>query len=221
MAITVTPATTDVPQTASSMVVQGTGFDAATPGNNRVLFSPSGAGQVVLSTATRLTLTGLSNLTVGALYAVVNNPATNQSSGSPVQVGVVSGSSTGYRTTVDKVQALLGKDYDATFAADLGVHVGTASTMVDDLVTYATTRGVTLSAAKLELIERWLAAYSYTKTDRIFKSRSQGGSGGGSASFAGAEKPYWDQAVQLDTTGFLLQQEKRKVVSMTWLGSSD
>ena len=72
---------------ATTLTIIGTGFDAATPGNNRVDFAPAGSGIVSAATTGSLTVTGLSGLILGALHAVVTT--NGQSSGASVQVGTV------------------------------------------------------------------------------------------------------------------------------------
>ncbi|MGE4072469.1 MAG: C25 family cysteine peptidase [Lysobacterales bacterium] len=73
-------------RTASTVVIQGNYF-STTPANNSVAFTPTGAGTVTASTATTLTVTGVSGLSLGALYAVVTSEGL--SSGTPVQVATV------------------------------------------------------------------------------------------------------------------------------------
>ena len=85
---TVTLSAADLASNATTLTITGTGFDATTPGNNTVAFSPSGTGTVTASTATSLTVTGITGLTGGALYAVVTT--NGQSSGAAVQVATVS-----------------------------------------------------------------------------------------------------------------------------------
>ncbi|TDU66522.1 FG-GAP repeat protein [Prosthecobacter fusiformis] len=77
-------------RTATTLTITGTNFDAATPGNNTVVFSPAGSGTVTASTATSLTVTSLSGLRPGALNAVVTTHGL--SSHPAVQVATVSNS---------------------------------------------------------------------------------------------------------------------------------
>jgi uncharacterized delta-60 repeat protein len=72
---------------ATTLTITGTNFDTFTPGNNTVTFTPAGTGSVTASTATSLTVTGLSGLTPGALHAVVTT--NGQNSGAAVQVATV------------------------------------------------------------------------------------------------------------------------------------
>ncbi|MBI3408028.1 MAG: Ig-like domain repeat protein [Planctomycetes bacterium] len=83
----VTPNTANLPANATTLIIQGTGFDAATPGNNVVTFSGGVAGTVTASSFTSLTVTGLSGLIAGPLSATVTTDGV--SSGAPVQVATV------------------------------------------------------------------------------------------------------------------------------------
>ncbi|MBE2285889.1 MAG: IPT/TIG domain-containing protein [Prosthecobacter sp.] len=83
---TVTLSTANLPTTATTLTLTGTGF-STTPGNNTVAFTPTGTGTVTASTGTSLTVTSLSGLTLGALSAVVTT--NGLSSGAAVQVATV------------------------------------------------------------------------------------------------------------------------------------
>ena len=83
----VTASTADLAINATTLTITGAFFDANTPSNNTVAFTPTGTGTVTASTATSLTVTSLSGLSVGALNAVVTT--NGHSSGAPVQVAVV------------------------------------------------------------------------------------------------------------------------------------
>lgn len=85
---TITPTTTVLLATASTVTITGANFDAVTPGNNIVAFSPAGTGTVTVATATSLTVTGVTGLRGGALSAIVTNAG--GSSGSAVQVATIS-----------------------------------------------------------------------------------------------------------------------------------
>jgi uncharacterized delta-60 repeat protein len=83
---TVTASAANLPQMAATLTITGTQF-STTPGNNAVVFTPVGSGTVTASTATSLTVTGLTDLSPGDLNAVVTT--SGQSSGTPVQVATV------------------------------------------------------------------------------------------------------------------------------------
>jgi LysM repeat protein len=86
---------------ATTLTISGSGFHT-TPGNYIVAFTPSGTGTVSASTATSLTVTDLSGLTLGPLNAIVT--ANGQNSIAPVQVA----------TVTSKVIAITGKDLPIT-----------------------------------------------------------------------------------------------------------
>lgn len=115
------------------------------------------------------------------------------------------------RTNSTAVQEVLGRDYDASPEVgdppSLTPYIDTAASIVDDLVDYCDDNEITEpSAAKLELIERWLSAHSYCLSDKAFTSKSTAGA---SASFNGQTGKgltatlYGQQAVALDPTGYL------------------
>jgi photosystem II stability/assembly factor-like uncharacterized protein len=83
---TVVSSTAHLGSTATSLTITGTGF-STTPGNNTVVFAPSGTGTVTAATPTSLTVGGLSGLSLGALSAVVTT--NGQTSGAAVQVATV------------------------------------------------------------------------------------------------------------------------------------
>ena len=122
------------------------------------------------------------------------------------------------RTTQAKVAAVLvdsslssnGQgDYDGT--TDLLPYIEAASSIVDDLVD--TDEDGVLTAAKLELIERWLSAYYYTIMDPIYVSKSTEGA---SASFQ--QRDYKQVAVNLDPTGMLNAQLENQRAGGFWGG---
>jgi hypothetical protein len=82
----VTSSTASLPVNATSMTINGFGFDT-TPANDTVSFSGGVKGTVTSATATQLTVTGLSGLTLGSLSASVS--VNGVSSGSPVQVATI------------------------------------------------------------------------------------------------------------------------------------
>lgn len=105
------------------------------------------------------------------------------------------------RTTVAAVQDLLGRDY--TPSRGIKVFIETATAIVDDIVQYASDNDLpAVPAAKLELIERWVACDAYTASDRIYKSNSTLRV---SASYATRknDRPYMATAADLDPTGYL------------------
>lgn len=119
------------------------------------------------------------------------------------------------RTTSIKVQELLGYNYDRKRAPVLTPFIDTATLMVDDLVACAVERGITLTTARLELIERWLACYYYSKQDPLYSSRSTEGASG---SFLRTADDFKNSAIDLDNSGCLQAMFAKAVASLTWLG---
>lgn len=130
------------------------------------------------------------------------------------------------RTNEAAVKGILLSDYGPDKDGNepsLEPFIDTAASMVDDLVECATAKGKTLSAGKLELIERWLAAHFYVQSDQTYASKSTEGA---SASFHGQTAMYLESsrygqtAMRLDTSGCLDGRggSERKVAGGFWLG---
>lgn len=128
------------------------------------------------------------------------------------------------RTTSALVQGVLQGDYGPLPNGnnpDLTPYIDTASSVVDDVVACAARKGKTLSDAKLELIERWLAAHHYAVMDKPFQSSSTAGA---SASYNGQTAMgynatlYGQSAINLDSSGCLRNIDSNQKASMKWLG---
>lgn len=130
------------------------------------------------------------------------------------------------RTSAAAVKAILlpGKDYDNDQAADLTPFIDTASAMVDDVVACISAKGgMALTAARLELIERWLAAHYFKVSDKPYSSRSTEGASGG---FDGQTAMYLEStlygqtALRLDSSGCLdaAGGKEVKTAGAAWLG---
>jgi hypothetical protein len=128
------------------------------------------------------------------------------------------------RTTDTAVKAILLRDYDTRNSPSLDSFIETASALVDDLVDCATGKGVTFSAGRLELIERYLAAHFYQQSDKGFTSKSTGDA---SASYQGktdmylTSTLYGQTAITLDKTGCLRSIGTGQVANTArgiWLG---
>lgn len=119
------------------------------------------------------------------------------------------------RTTEAAVRAISGiKD-----TVDVSSYIDVATNIVDDI---EATGDSCLNDAKLELIERYLAAHFASLVNRRVTSKSIAGA---STSFEGSVSgegfdltPFGQQAKLLDCTG-LLSELPLKKVSMTWLGT--
>jgi hypothetical protein len=115
---------------------------------------------------------------------------------------------------------LLGANYgplpDGT-APTVQPYIDTASAVVDDVTANASRKGVILSTARQELVERWMACYYYCKMDPLYKSRSTL-----SASGSFNEREYKEGAIDLDPSGCLnslLSPKKR--AGIQWLGVTE
>ena len=130
------------------------------------------------------------------------------------------------RTTSTAVQGILLSDYgpleDGT-EPSLTPFIDTASAMVDDVVDCAALKDIVLTDARLELIERWLAAHLYAVSDKPYTSKSTEGA---SASFNGQTATYLEAtlygqtAMRLDSSNCLnaVGAAETKVASGFWLG---
>jgi hypothetical protein len=127
------------------------------------------------------------------------------------------------RTTAELVKGVLMDDYgtrlDGTLP-DLAPYVDTASALVDDVAACAAAKNKALSAARLELLERWMAAHYYTKSDRTFASKSTGGASGAYITDPETPEPYKSAALDLDTSGCLAAILKRQRAGGSWLGKT-
>lgn len=129
------------------------------------------------------------------------------------------------RTTVGAVKDVLaaGHDYDGRRNPTLLPYVDAASSIVDDVAACARAHGVALSAVKLELIERWLAAHYYKSSDQQYASKNTAGAG---ASFSGQTgmgiqgTKYGLAALDLDPSGCLFEQAGHQVALGLWLGKA-
>lgn len=120
------------------------------------------------------------------------------------------------RTTALKVRAILGSDHDGQTL--LTPYIETAAAITTRVAACATRKGLSLSSAELELIERWLAAWSYTKSDPVYQSKTTAEA---SATFVRGKvepEPYKDMALSLDTSGCLNAILNRQRASVHWLG---
>jgi hypothetical protein len=118
------------------------------------------------------------------------------------------------RTTAGAVRAVLMSNVVAD--ANLTPFIDAASSTVDAVKARASAKGTPLSFATLELIERWLAAHYYTRSDPLYTSKRTGDASG---SFQ--ERSYLEVAQALDTTGSLAAILSGKRATMAWLGKTE
>lgn len=120
------------------------------------------------------------------------------------------------RTLPSRVQVILGSYYAA--GTDLSPWIESANPIVTRAAACATADGTPLTDIELELMERWLAAWLYTKTDPLHTSRSTLSS---SASFLRDPKDFLAQAYAFDPSGCLKAQVEGNTVGGAWLGKTE
>ena len=148
----VTSSTAGVASNATTMTINGFGFNATTPGSNIVTFSDGlTTGTVTAATATRLTVTFTSALTKGSLSAHVTTGG--QDSGAAVQVGIV-GPGVTVGTTVRTATAttaltITGVGFNPTFASNTVTFYGPDGTteIGHGTVTAGSTTSLTVSVS--------------------------------------------------------------------------
>ncbi len=127
------------------------------------------------------------------------------------------------RTTITAVQNILGADYgrlpDGTLP-DLQQYIDTAVIVIDRLRQRAIAANRTLLPAELELIERWLSAHYYTRTDPTYTSRSTQGASASFTSPGDNPERYLATAMEIDSSGLLEALIKKQNVSAQWLGKT-
>jgi hypothetical protein len=129
------------------------------------------------------------------------------------------------RTAASLVKAILGDDYGPDSSGnlpDLTPRIVTANIMVNLLVDAAAAKGLSIADSgtdsQAEVIERYLAAHYYTKSDPTYSSRSTGGASGSFIRDSQEPEPYKNVALDLDHTGCLNALLKRQRASLEWLG---
>jgi hypothetical protein len=117
------------------------------------------------------------------------------------------------RTTAAQVIGLLLDDYNSVSNPSLTPRIDSANVIVTRVQACAVTKGVTLTAQVLELIERWLAAHLYTQSDPLYKERQTG-----KASAVFVDRDYLKNALALDASGCLNGIMNRQSGRVVWLG---
>jgi hypothetical protein len=144
----VTSSTANLTADQTSLTINGFGFDGTTPGNNLVTFSGGATGTVTASSATTLTVTGLTGLLGGPLTATVavTVGGTSYSSPTPVEVAAVVPVLTASATNLPASSTQLtitGFGFDA---ATPGNNVVTFSGGATGTVTAATSTSLTVTS---------------------------------------------------------------------------
>ena len=125
------------------------------------------------------------------------------------------------RTTEVAVKGLLLLDYDTARAPSLVPFIDTATVLVDRVATCAAAADETLTAAELELIERWLAAHYYVQSDQTFASKSTSGASAthhGQTGMRLENSKYGQGALTIDSSGCLDSITKNARAGANWLG---
>jgi hypothetical protein len=128
------------------------------------------------------------------------------------------------RTTSAAVKLILGNHYDSANNPSLDPFIESASVMIDQVVTCATAKGVTLTTAQLEIIERWLSAHFYALSDPIESERITGKA---ASKFQGATgtgfnfTAYGQMAVRMDSSGCLSEMNSTQQATVLWLGTTE
>ena len=117
------------------------------------------------------------------------------------------------RTTPGAVQEILGSNYDSINCPSLKPYIDSASAVIDRVITCAADKGITHTVAELRLMEMWVAAYLYTISDPIYKSKATADA---SATFA--DRSFLDPAKMLDPSGCLNSVMASNRASLDWLG---
>lgn len=125
------------------------------------------------------------------------------------------------RTDASLVKGVLMDDYgprrDGTLP-DLTAAIDTASAVVDQVQACAAAKGAPQDAGVLALMERWLAAHYYTKSDPVYSSRSTKGASGTFVRDPKEPEPYKAAALDLDFSGCLAAVLERQRAAAVWLG---
>jgi hypothetical protein len=125
------------------------------------------------------------------------------------------------RTQAPLVRGVLDRDYDLANMPDLSPYIDTASMLIDQVAVCASKKGIVYTGKQLELLERWVSAYCYTRMDPIYQSKSTEGASG---QFVTEPNPdigperYKAMAIQLDYSGCLNALFNRKSTQNYWLG---
>lgn len=130
------------------------------------------------------------------------------------------------RTTAGAVRSILGEgedgyQYDSETEPSLTSFIETASAITDDVQACAVAKGGGHTAARLELIERWLAAHFYCVMDPTYQERWTGKAKGiyqGRSGMYLDSTRYGQHAQILDGTGCLAALGNSKRVRLAWLG---
>lgn len=127
------------------------------------------------------------------------------------------------RTTSTEVKAFLAGNYNSQSNPTVDPFIEMAGVMVDNLVTCATSKGVTLSDDTLKQIEKLLACHLYGFQDQFYKRKRTGQASGefqGDTGMGLKSSFYGQTALSLDSSGCLSQADMPVIdLTMDWLGT--
>lgn len=132
------------------------------------------------------------------------------------------------RTTPAKVIAILGRNFDAVADTDLSRFIDTSSSLVD-YVSDNDPDGL-MTATRLEVVERWLAAHFYAHSDQLYQAKNTQSAGAtfqGQTAMVLQSTQYGQTAMLLDLTNTLAKRNQealtgyRRVATLQWLGSDE
>jgi len=109
-------------------------------------------------------------------------------------------------------------DYDSANAPSLQPFIDSANAFTDRVAVCAVRKDVPLTNAELELIERWMAAHFYTKTDRTLSSKSTSKASGSYVNDPQVPEPYKAGAMALDPSGCVAALLNRQRAGAFWAG---
>lgn len=127
------------------------------------------------------------------------------------------------RTNDAAVKAILNRDYDTRNNPSLSGYMESADAIVDDVVSCASQKSVTIDTTRAELLARWITAHMYCLSDRLYMSRSTAGASGSFSVPTGLgleSTPYGQMALRLDPSGCLENIDKNQTASALWLGKT-
>jgi hypothetical protein len=127
------------------------------------------------------------------------------------------------RTDSTAVKALLrngseGGDYDDVHSPDLTYHIRVANSFVTRVNTCATAKGYSLTSDELTDLETAMAAHFYTKSDRVYQSKSTAGASGAFVLDPQNPEPYKSMAIEMDPSGCVSALLNRQRAAGFWLG---
>lgn len=117
------------------------------------------------------------------------------------------------RTSQGEVAGLLGSDWEQ--GRSLSVFLRSATKVVDRVIECLARKGLSLDSDEAQLMEAWVTAWLYTKSDPTYSSRSTLSASG---SFLRTPESYLEGAKALDPGGCLAAIIAGARASAAWLG---